>query len=90
MNTNQYLPENAKLDTANIIQVNFIHAGYLAKMDSKEAYRLTYMTYRSLSIEANSTRRWWMKGMIDQLHQKFPKIAAAAHTSFSMRALYNS
>lgn len=78
------------MSTKTTTQVNFIHPDYLAKMDGKEAYRLVYKTYRELSTEVNGTRRWWMKGIIDQLHQKFPKIAAAAHTSFSIRDLYHN
>lgn len=63
---------------------------YIATLSSKEIYKATYRDYRNLSTAIDSTTKWWLRDNLALLHKSFPKIAAAAHTSFSMRDLYHS
>lgn len=63
-------------------------------MTSKQAYQETYRLYRvmaSMTGKSHTERdeRGALVKQINRQHAASPKVAAAAHTSFSMRALFN-
>lgn len=59
-------------------------------MNAKQAYQTAYQLYRSLKhpIERKATPQQIVT-WINMVHALQPKAAAEAHTSFSMRALFN-
>lgn len=59
-------------------------------MNAKQAYRETYRLYRVLAVYNRlDMKSRTLIDTINRQHKAAPKVAAAAHTSFSMRALFN-